>query len=174
MKLTSWKTPSWGEALDDEHIVADRGLLLREQGGHVAAHHLAHDGVSGGLADRARGDVGAVAHDGDGVAEREHLVEAVGDEQDGPALVAEAPRDREQPLDLDAGQRRGRLVHDENPRIQGDGLRDLDDLLVGDGQSERRAVRVHPDAEALEQGERLFAHRAPVDHAQCSGAVGGP
>jgi hypothetical protein len=42
----------------------------------------------------------------------------VRDEQHRGALVAQRPDDREQPLDLDAGQRRGRLVHDQDAGVE--------------------------------------------------------
>ena len=45
-------------------------------------------------------DLAAVAEDRDAVAERAHLLEPVGDEDDGAALVAQPPHDREQRLDL--------------------------------------------------------------------------
>ena len=91
-----------GEPVDFEDDVADLRGQLREELGHVAADHLPHELVDARLGDRRRVDVGAVAHDGDGVAQREHLVEPVGDEQQRAALVAQAAGDREEPLDLDA------------------------------------------------------------------------
>ena len=110
-----------------------------------------------------RGDVAAVAHDRDPVAEREDLVEAVRDEQDAGALVAEAAGDGEQPLHLDSAERGGRLVHDEHLGVERDGLGDLDDLLVGDGQALGDAVGIDRDAEPVEELARLGAHGAPVD-----------
>ena len=77
------------------------------------------------------------------------------DEEQGAALVAQAAGDGEQAVDLDAAQGGGRLVHDEHPGVERDGLRDLDDLLVGDREAERRAVGVDPHAEPREEAERL-------------------
>ena len=68
-----------------------------------------------------------------------------------------APRSRsvrttvEQPLDLGARERRGRLVHDQHARVEAERLGDLDDLLVGDRQAAHRALGVEPHAEAVEQ-----------------------
>ena len=92
------------------------------------------------------------------VAEGEDLVEAVGDEHQGAALVAQAAGDGEEPGDLVAAERGGRLVHDEQPCVERDGLGDLDDLLVGDREAERRAARVDVHAEPLEEGRRLAVH----------------
>ena len=58
---------------------------------------------------------------------------------------------REQPLDLAARQRGGRLVHDQHARVEAQRLGDLDDLLVGDRQAAHRPVGVEPDAQAVEQ-----------------------
>ena len=111
------------------------------------------------------GDVGAVAHHGDGVAEGEHLVEAVGDEDQRATLVAQAAGDGEEPVDLDAAQRRGRLVHDEQPGVERDRLGDLDDLLVGDREAAGRAARVDADAEPVEERRRPRRASPPVDAA---------
>ena len=64
-----------------------------------------------------RDDVLAVAEDRRPVAQVEDLVEAVADEQDRDAAVAKPADDREQALDLVGGQRRGRLVEDEDARL---------------------------------------------------------
>ena len=135
VKEMSWKVPATGQAVDLEHDVADLGRGLGEEVADLAADHPRDDLVDGGLGDGVGGDVLAVAHHGDGVAEGEDLVEAVGDEDQGAALVAQAAGDREQPVDLDAAERRGRLVHDQQAGVERDRLGDLDDLLVGDGEA---------------------------------------
>ena len=58
----------------------------------------------------------------------------------------------EQPGDLGGGQGRGGLVHHDDPGVQGQGLGDLDDLLVGDGQPAADAARVELDPQPGEQG----------------------
>jgi hypothetical protein len=112
------------------------------------------------------GDVGAVAHDGDAVAEAEDLVEAVGDEEDAAAGVPQAAGDGEQPLHLDTAECRRGLVHDQHAGVEGDGLGDLDDLLVGDGESLRHAVRIDRDAELVEQLLGAPAHLDAADQAE--------
>ena len=124
---------------------------------------------------RVGGDVVAVAHHGDRVAEREDLVEAVRDEDQGAALVAQAAGDGEQPLDLDAAEGGGRLVHDQQAGVERDGLGDLDDLLVGDrearapggagrcatpSRSKRRSASAYIAARSMRRprAERLAAH----------------
>ena len=153
------------EALDLQHDVADRRRCLGEEVADLSADHPLDDPVDGRLRDRVGGDVGAVAHHGDRVAEREDLVEAVGDEDERAALVAQAAGDREEPVDLDPAERRGRLVHDQQARVERDGLGDLDDLLVGDRESPSGTARVDPDAETGEERLGLGVHRRPVDAA---------
>ena len=151
--------------LDLEDHVADLGRGLGEQVADLAADHLRDDLVDRGVGDRVGGDVGAVAHHRDGVAQREDLVEAVGDEHQRPALVAQAAGDGEEPLDLDAAERGGGLVHDQQAGVERDGLRDLDDLLVGDREAQGGAPGVDVHAEPVEELLGLGVHRRPVDPA---------
>ena len=102
----------------------------------------------------------AVAHHRDGVADREDLLEAVRDEQHGRAVLAQRAHDAEQPLDLGPGERGGRLVHDQDARVEAERLGDLDDLLVGDREAADRPLGVEPHAEAVEQPLDLAVHRA--------------
>jgi hypothetical protein len=151
------------QPLDLEDRGADVGRGLREQVAHLAADHQRDDLVDVGLGGGPGGDVLPVAHDRDRVAEREHLVEPVRDEHQGTALVTQAACDGEQPLDLDPAQRGGRLVHDQDPGVERDGLGDLDDLLVRDREAQRLAPRVDVHPEAGEESLRLGVHRAAVD-----------
>ena len=154
-----------GEALHVEDHLADLGRRLGEQLGDLAAHHAGDDLALGGVRDPVGGDVGAVAHHGHLVAEGEHLVEAVRDEDQGPTLVAQAAGHGEEPLDLVAAQGGGRLVHDQQAGVEGDGLGDLDDLLVGDAEAQGLAARVDVDAEPGEDLPGLAAHRGLVEAA---------
>jgi hypothetical protein len=107
--------------------------------------------------------VGAVAHHGDPGADREDLFQPVRDEQDGRVLCLQGADHLEQPVHLGGRQRGGGLVHDDHPRVQRQGLADLDHLLVGDGQAAGGPRRVQRHAEALEDGGRLVVHGPPVD-----------
>ena len=141
-KLTSKNTPSRVRRCTLRTRLADLGVLLGEQRAELAPDHPPDHLVGRHVGDRRVVHDGAVAHHGDGVADREHLVEAVGDEQHGRALLAQRPDDREQPLDLRARQRGGRLVHDQHARLEAERLRDLDDLLVGDREAADGALGV--------------------------------
>ena len=149
-KLTSRKTPARVRPLDLEEHVADRRLDLREER-HGPADHVADEVGRGELGRRRRDDVAAVAEDGRPVAQREDLVEPVADEEDRDAAVAQPADDREQPLDLVGGERGGRLVEDEDARLDRQRLGDLDQLLVGHRQAADRRADVDLDVELLEQ-----------------------
>ena len=87
-----------------EHRLADGRRGLREQVADLAADHQGDQLVDVGVRDRERVDVGTVAHHGDRVAQLEDLVEAVRDEHQRAALVAQPAGDGEQPLDLDTAR----------------------------------------------------------------------
>ena len=58
----------------------------------------------------------------------------VGDIDDPPVLALQLPHQGEKGFDVVGVQGAGRLVHDEDARIQPDGLGDLDELLHGNGE----------------------------------------
>ncbi len=138
---------------------------LGEQLVDVATDHQRDQLGRRGLVDAAGVDVGPVAHHGDGVGEGEDLVEAVGDEDERAALVAQAAGDGEETVHLDTAECRGGLVHHEEAGVEGDGLGDLDDLLVGDGEAGGRAAGVDAHPEPGEEALGLGDHRGPVDAA---------
>ena len=79
------------------------------------------------------GDV-AVAQHGDVVADADQLLQSVRDVDDCHALRLQVGDHLEQHLDLGCRQRRGRLVHDQNPGVERNRLGDLDQLLLADAQ----------------------------------------
>lgn len=99
-------------------------------------------------------------------ADLEDLLQAVRDEQHRRALLAQGTHDTEEAGHLAAGQGGGRLVHDQDAGVEGERLGDLDDLLVGDGQSARRAVGVEFDTESLHQGGGRLVGGLVVDTAE--------
>jgi hypothetical protein len=87
----------------------------------------------------------------------------VADEQDRDALLLEPPDNLEQSIDLAAGDRRGRLVHDQHARIERQGPDDLDRLTLGDAEQLDRQIDVDRRLQACEQLACMPAHRRPVD-----------
>ena len=93
------------------------------------------------LGGAAGADQLAVAQHRDGVADLEHLAEPVGDVDDRLAFGLERAQRVEDALDLDVGQRRGRLVEDEHPRVAGQHPRELDKLAPADAELRHRRVQ---------------------------------
>lgn len=100
-------------------------------------------GLSGHRRDQVvlgeRGDGGAehmagVTVDGDGGAQFVHLLQMVGDEEERHSLALQFPQLPEQPLDASGVELGGRLVEDDQPGTEGQGLRDLDELPLLDGE----------------------------------------
>ncbi len=79
-----------------------------------------------------RGDMDAAAQDGDPVADLEHLVELMGDDDDGLAVPPHHPQNVEEPVDLLRGQHGRGLVQDQDVRPAVEDLDDLHRLLFGD------------------------------------------
>ncbi len=127
---------------------------------------------------RAGRDPLPVAQDADVVGDLEHFVEVVRDVEDGDAAFLEALDGAEEPLDIGAGQRRRRLVEDEQVSLV---------LPVEEraGQGDRRLLRgrQHRDgdvdvdvaeAEGLEALGRASSVGLPVDPAESARGVAGP
>ena len=75
--------------------------------------------VSRGLGSARGTDDAAVAHDNNAVGYLENLSQAMRDEYDGDATLAEPTHAVEQALCLAIGQRRGRFVENQQPGILG-------------------------------------------------------
>ena len=73
--------------------------------------------------------------------------------------------DREQPAGLAVGQRRGRLVHDDDPGVDAQRLGDLHQLPLGDAQLLDRGLRVDREADAREHFATHRLDLALVDRA---------
>ena len=79
----------------------------------------------------------------------EHLVELVGDEDQGVALVLELAQVGEQRVDLLRHQHGGRLVEDDDLGAAVEHLEDLDALALADAEGLDQLVGVEPEAVAL-------------------------
>ena len=105
----------------------------------------------------------AVAQHGVAVAEPEHLLQPVGDEDDRQALGLERPDDANEIGDFRFAERRGRLVHDDEPRAHGERARDLDELLLGDREIANQRHRVALEADPVGDRAGLLGEAPPAD-----------
>jgi hypothetical protein len=113
----------------------------------VAADHPGHELSRRRLPDRLGHHPLAVAEHRHPVRDPVDLVELVGDVDDGDAALPQLPDHPEQRLDLGRAQRRGRLVHHDDPRLPRDGAGDLDQLLLGHPQLADRCLRIDPQTQ---------------------------
>ena len=159
-----------GEALDAQpHGVGEGGVRAVGEGGRAADH--VDDEV--GLGQRLRrlvDDEPPVAEHEDAVAMRERLLEAVGDEDEADALGCELVRQREEPLAFAGGERGGGLVEDEEARLLGDRLGELDELLLAAPEAAERGARV--DVAEADAGEHATGGHVQATEADEAAAVG--
>ena len=133
-----------------------------------AADHHANQFLARGGFDRYVTGVGAIAQHGDAIADVQHLLQAVGDEDDGYAAIAQLADDVEERLHLGFAQCRGRLVHDEHAHVTRDRLGNLDHLLLGNGERAHQRSRPQVHAHAIQDGARLPFQFRPADEERWS------
>ena len=114
-----------------------------------------------------------VAQHGHPVGQLEQLFQAVGDKQNGGAILAQPAHDAEQVGHLGERQGGGGLVHDQNARVDRERAGNLDHLLLGDAQAARFGVHVQVHAQRIEQAPGLLVHRLPADPAARDGLAAG-
>jgi hypothetical protein len=102
------------------------------------------------------------------VAERKHFLELVTDEYNRDALRPEPAQDLEQGGRFVAADRGGRLVQQEELRLQRERFGDLDNLHLRDRERHRLGPRVDGAIEEVEEAARLPVHFPIVDHAASS------
>jgi hypothetical protein len=86
----------------------------------------------------------------------------VRDEKNGATLGLELGDDPEQVVDLAGRQGRGRLVHDDDPRVVGERARNFDQVLLGDAERLEGRVGVDVAFEPQQEVARAGTHCAPV------------
>jgi hypothetical protein len=148
-----------GQPLDAEHLVAGLdsdvpGKVLVEP---AADHHLDEIGAVE-TADGTGRDVLAVAQDGDRVAEEKDLLEAVADVDAGDAAGPQPSDQRVEPIGLVLRQAARRLVEDDQLCALPDRRRDLQHLLLADGQVRNGALDVERNADLDQHCGRAPAH----------------
>jgi hypothetical protein len=110
----------------------------------------------------------AVPHHGDAIAEPEDLFELVRDVDQRDAPRPQPVERREQVRRLPPGQGGGRLVQDEDAAIEGQGARDLQELLLGRAERGHFRFRAHRDVQIVQQGSRPLPHLALAQPAEAA------
>ena len=155
------------EILDLQHRFADRNHDLRKQAFDLAADHQLHQFGRRGVRDALGRDMRAVTQHGDAIGDRENLVEPVADIDHGDAARLQLAHDVEEPSHVVFGQRRGRLVHDQDAGVLRQCAQDFDALAIADAEGADDAIGLQVvNRERGQQIRRLLAHRAPVEPAE--------
>ena len=108
----------------------------------------------------------AIAQDRGSFAQVEDLVQPVAHEEDADLPLSGLSHDGEQALDLMRREGRRGLVEDEDACLDGERLRDLDELLVRHRESANRRRHIEADAKLVEESTRLASHLAPGDRTE--------
>lgn len=150
------------DVLHAQALLAGLQVNLRELFLQFTPNHVADDFIQVGVRHVQLRHVRAVAHDGRAVADLHDLLEAVGNIDDGHAAPLQHADRVKQNFNFTVGQRRGGLIHDEHPGIDGEGFGHLHHLLLRHAQIADQRVRVDVHAELVQQPLGLFIHPAPV------------
>ena len=132
---------------------------------HGPAHHHVGELLGIGVLGRHIADILALAQDGHPVGHVHHLVELVGDDDDGLAVGLHIAHDGEQLFRFLRGQHGGGFVQDQDIRPAVQHLDDLQGLLLGDGHIAHQLVGVHVEAVAVADLPHLAAHFLQVQPA---------
>ena len=140
-------------------------LLLADRAGQLAADHRGDQAIVIELRHGSGHDPVPVAEHGHAVADLVDLLQVVRDVEDRDAARLDPADAVEQPLDRMRLERRGRLVEDQEPRPNGKGPGDLDDLLLLDRELGGGLVDVEVEAPLEQELPGSAAQRAPADQA---------
>ena len=132
------------EALDPQAVVDGQALHRQPQlhvhrlgavdvQGDAVAHHHVCQGLLVGVPGHDVADVLSLAQHRHPVGDLQHLVELVGDDDEGLSVGLHVPHDLEEPVRLLGGQHGGGLVQDQDLGAPVEDLDDLHRLLLGDG-----------------------------------------
>ena len=113
-----------------------------------------------------RADRAAVAQHHDAIGALLDLVQSMRNEDDADAARLEGGDDLEQAARLGERQARRRLVHDDEPGIEGQRLGDFEQLLLGDRQFGDGRIGPEVDLEAVEQRLDATVYRLAIDQLQ--------
>ena len=131
-----------------------------------AADHHPDDLVSTCVLEPSLANHLAVTKNHVAVSDALDLLELVADEKDGLAVALQQLDDTEKLLDFLERESRGRLVHDDDPRVDGQRPGDRDQMLAGHSEIAQPSIDVEmADADLAQRLARLTRCRSPVDPA---------
>jgi hypothetical protein len=157
-----------GQAARFQRDLADLGAPDVARHVDAAPDHQLRHRVLVGVARLQRATILAVAQNADAVGDLEDLLHPVRDVDDPDTLAAQIVDHLEQHDLLGVGQRRGRFVEDHRLGVHRQGARDLDHLLVRNGQIADQRLRLEANLQPLQDRPCLLVERGPVHPAEAS------
>ena len=154
--------------------VPNRAVDLWEHRGHLAADHQLDHLVNIQIFCAVGGDIFAVAIDGDIVRNAENFVHLMGNINNCYVFRFQLRDDAEQMLYLRIGQRRGRLVHDDNAAVIRNCLGDFHHLHFCNRKVAHLFIRIHIQIELLKQLDAVVAHFLVIDDQSLAGRAPQP
>eukprot|EP01022_Parablepharisma_sp_SALTPOND_P020740 TRINITY_DN385_c0_g1_i13.p1 TRINITY_DN385_c0_g1~~TRINITY_DN385_c0_g1_i13.p1 ORF type:complete len:868 (-),score=317.47 TRINITY_DN385_c0_g1_i13:3732-6335(-) len=146
-------------------LLRNQASMLVELAQRTAHHHL-HDALGIDLLTRQFTHEAAIAQHRHAIGQGVYLGHAVADVDDRQALVAQPAHHAEKLFGLAFGQRRGRLVHDEDAAAMHQRAGDLHLLLLGNGQPPGAARSTESRPQLRQHRIGAAAHGGMVDQAQ--------
>jgi len=134
---------------------------LRQASDHGADEVVHGEGAAGGNRRHA-----PVAQHRAAVGDGHHLVETMGNVDDGGAPALHARQHRKQARDLAFFERRGRLVEGEDAAAPPQRLGDRHELTLGEAERSDARPRVRIEVELRQHLARLLAHARAIDHGE--------
>ena len=153
------------EVFHPQDLRAGLHLGLGEQLVDLPAHHGLDEVGVGDAVHIVGADVVGIPEHRDPGGQGVHVFKAVGNENNGRAVVPELPRNPVQLLGLPLGQGGSRLVHDDDFRMEGKGLGDLHHLLLRHGQVAHDLVGVEVGVQLLQKPVGFLVHGLPLNDA---------
>ena len=143
---------------DAEEFFAAGGLLFWKQIIQRSSHHVGDQTVIGHFRHRLGADMGAVTHNGDGIADFKDFFQFVGNKDDGNTLFLQNFDGFHQLIHFLVGKGGSRLIHDDQTGFGQNGFSDFHHLLHADSQLSAKSMRIDVDTERMHDLFCFFVH----------------
>jgi hypothetical protein len=127
--------------------------------------------VGGAVLNFSGADGAAIAQNGDAIAQGQHFLELVADEDDGCALAGQFPQNLHQPCRFLGGEHGGGFIQNQHPGLAVQGFEDFDPLLFTHGKLPDWGGGVEVKAVALSQIRQPLMQLAGGLPQQATGAT---
>ena len=154
------------KSLCPENFLADLHFALRIKGHDFPSDHGCYQLILGQPLNIVGADILGIPENRNPGCQTVHVLNTVGNKDDGRSLIAQPVCDLIKLLALFFGQRGRRLVHKQNFCFLGNCLCDFNDLLLCHRKHSNFRTGVNGGTKAFQQGSGLGIHCRPVVQAQ--------